>query len=80
MRDVVVVGERWPKELSEGRTQVEIVVPSSALFSINADWCVVQIPAIDVLRGMHIQGHDGDVIYVVQVFVRDNLDYVTPTA
>ncbi len=78
--DVVIDGELSPKDLDRPRRKVQIVVPETALFSVNADWCAVMIPASDGIRGMHIIGYDGDMICVVSVFVRDNIDSFTPTA
>lgn len=80
MMDVVIDGELSPKDLDRPRRKVQIVVPETALFSVNADWCSVMIPASDVIRGMHIIGYNGDMIFVVSVSVRDNIDSVTPTA
>lgn len=78
--DVIIDGELSPADLDMPKAKVQIVVPETALVSVNADWCAVMIPAIDVIRGMHIIGYQGDMIFVVSVSVRDNIDSVTPTA
>ena len=67
MRDVWISGRLVCS--GEDLNQADISVPETALVPVQTDWCVVQIPAKDLIAGMTIPCGDGTAIFIHSVSV-----------